>query len=262
MMSKPTTIIVILFFLVTLPAFGETLQVPEHAPLWMHNGATAILILHIAGGVIGILTGWIAIASRKGQRLHRLSGKTFFVAMFVSYLIAACTAPFLESGTRPNTIAGILALYLLLSGISAARRRSFIASYKERFGLFVAFFITFMGGWFAIEGFINATGSVDGTPPQAFLVFIITGCFALYGEIRVLKRGQLSNVERIKRHLWRMCASFFIASASFFVGQPQVFPAWFNDTLLPDMLSFAPIFFTIYFLVRYSKTIQRKRYTS
>lgn len=262
MISKPMAIIVILLFLVTLPAFGETLKVPEHAPWWTHLGATSLLFLHIVGGVIGILTGWVAIASKKGRRLHRLSGQTFFVAMFVSYLIAASVAPFLDSGTRPNTIAGILALYLLLSGVSAAQRRPFKASHKERFGILVAFFVTFMGVWFAIEGLINATGSVDGTPPQAFLIFIITGSFALYGELRVLKHGQLSNVERIKRHLWRMGASFFIASASFFMGQPQVFPARFNETLLPDILSFAPIIFMIYFLMRYSRTSQRTKNAS
>ncbi|MEM7020904.1 MAG: hypothetical protein AAF512_26625, partial [Pseudomonadota bacterium] len=76
---------------------------------------------------------------------------------------------------------------------------------------------------------------------------------AVYGEARVLMKGQLSNADRVKRHLWRMCASFFIASGSFFVGQPQVFPVWFNATPLPDLLAFAPIIIMIYFLVRYSR---------
>lgn len=227
------------------------------APAWAHLGATTILVLHIAGGAIGILTGWIASASKKGQNLHRISGRTFFVAMFVSYLIAACVAPFLNDDARPNTVAGILALYLLLSGLAAARRRPFRASRAERIGLLVALFITAMGAWFAFESFQGPAGTVDGSPPEAFAVFIITGCFAVFGEVRLLMRGQLSNADRIKRHLWRMCASFFIASGSFFVGQPQVFPVWFNETPLPNLLSFAPIIIMAYFLVRYSRTPKR-----
>jgi hypothetical protein len=238
-------------------AWAETLQVPVDAPWWAHLGATTILIVHIAGGAIGILTGWIASASKKGQKLHRISGQTFFVAMFVSYLIAACVAPFLDDGARPNTVAGILALYLLLSGVAAARRRQFKASQAERMGLLVALFTTAIGAWFAFESHQDPAGSLDGSPPEAFAVFIITGCFAIFGEVRVLMRGRLSNAERVKRHLWRMCASFFIASGSFFVGQPQIFPVWFNETPLPDLLSFAPIIIMIYFLVRYGRTPKR-----
>ena len=238
-------------------AWAETLQVTDDARWWANSGATMILILHIAGGAIGILTGWIASASRKGQKLHRISGQTFFVAMFVSYLIAACVAPFLNDGARPNTVAGILALYLLFSGVAAARRRQFKASQAERIGLLFALFITAMGAWFAFESFLGPAGNIDGSPPEAFAVFIIMGCFAIIGEVRVLMRGQLSNADRIKRHLWRMCASFFIASGSFFVGQPQVFPVWFNETPLPDLLSFAPIIIMIYFMLRYSRTAKQ-----
>jgi uncharacterized membrane protein len=221
---RPLITLLVVFTSIFAPsARAKTLQVPDDAPWWGSIGAATILILHIAGGAIGILSGWIASASRKGQKLHRISGQTFFVAMFVSYLIAACVAPFLNDGARPNTVAGILALYLLLSGVAAARRRQFKVSQAERIGLLFALFITAMGTWFAFESFQGPVGTVVGSPPEAFAVFIITGCFAILGEVRVLMRGQLSNADRVKRQLWRMCASFFIASGSVFVGQPQVF---------------------------------------
>jgi hypothetical protein len=35
--------------------------------------------------------------------------------------------------------------------------------------------------------------------------------------------------------------SIFIASGSLVFGQPQVFPTWFNQSPLPDLLSFAPL---------------------
>ncbi len=254
---SPARLLALSLALLAFPAFGETLKIPEGAPWIAQFGASAILVLHIAGGAIGILTGWIASFVKKGKKAHRISGQAFFISMFISYLIAACVAPFLDVGSKPNTVAAILALYLLLTGIGAARRRQFKASNSERIGVFAALLITAMGIWFAFDAAFGATGTVDGTMPEAFAVFIVTGVFAVYGDARVLNRGKLTGAERVKRHLWRMCASFFIASGSFFVGQPQVFPGWFNETPLPNILSFAPILIMIFFLVRYSRTPKR-----
>jgi len=93
---------------------------------------------------------------------------------------------------------------------------------------------------FATSAQIN-TFQVDGSPPQAFLLFTITGAFAAAGELNVLVRGQLSNVSRIVRHLWRMCMSLFIASGSFFLGQQQVFPQALQGSALLSMFALAPL---------------------
>ncbi len=257
-MKKYARLLVCPVFLFVTPAWGDTLQVPDDAPSWVHFGATALLLLHIGGGVVGIVSGAIASTVRKGRKAHKISGRVFFGGMLVAYVIAAVVAPFIASGQRPNFVAGILALYLLLWGVSAAWRRNFQASLWEKVGLAAALFVTAMGGWFAYTAAQSPSGTVDGSPPQAFVVFVVLGLAAVVGEIRVLIRGALSNVERQKRHLWRMCGSFFIAAGSLFFGQPQVFPVWFNESLLPDLLSFAPLFVMIYWLVRLSRTTTKR----
>ncbi|HEY0612595.1 MAG TPA: hypothetical protein VGD35_23125 [Chitinophaga sp.] len=53
---------------------------------------SATLIFHIAGGTLSLLSGLLAIVTRKGGRLHRAGGKVFFAAMtlvFVTALIMA-----------------------------------------------------------------------------------------------------------------------------------------------------------------------------
>jgi len=40
-----------------------------------------LLIMHILGGSIGLLSGAFAMAVRKGSRLHRASGNLFTIAM-------------------------------------------------------------------------------------------------------------------------------------------------------------------------------------
>lgn len=222
-------------------ALADTLQARPGDPAWMHLGADALLWAHIAGGAIGMLTGVVALAVRKGQRAHRAAGSVFFLAMFVAYAIGAGVAPFLETGQRPNFVAGIMALYLLVSGAAAARRRDVKAGAPEVIGLIVALSISAAGVVFMRMGAASPSGTVDGSPPQAFLLFTIAGAFAAAGELHVLVRKLLPNASRIARHLWRMCFSLFIASGSFFLGQMQVFPEALQQSVLLPVLALAPL---------------------
>jgi uncharacterized membrane protein len=222
-------------------ALADNLKAAPGDPAWMHLGAAALLWAHIAGGAIGMITGVVALASRKGQPVHRAAGSVFFFAMFTAYAIGAGVAPFLDTGQRPNFVAGIMALYLLISGAMAARRRDAKAGAPEVIGLIVALGITAAGVIFMRMGAASPSGTVDGSPPQAFLLFTIAGVFAAAGELHVLLRRQLSNVSRIARHLWRMCFSLFIASGSFFLGQQQVFPEDMQDSVLLPVAALAPL---------------------
>lgn len=222
-------------------ALADTLEAGPGDPAWMHLGANTLLWAHIAGGAIGMVTGVVALAVRKGQRVHRAAGSVFFMAMFVAYAIGAAVAPFLDTGQRPNFIAGIMALYLLISGTMAAKRREAKAGAPQIIGLIIALSIAAAGVILMRMGAASPTGTVDGSPPQAFFLFTIAGAFAAAGELNFLVRGQLSNVSRIARHLWRMCFSLFIASGSFFLGQPQVFPEALQGSILLLVLALAPL---------------------
>jgi uncharacterized membrane protein len=195
-----------------------------------------------------MITGVVALAARKGKAVHRAAGSVFFLAMFMAYAIGGGVAPFLETGQRPNFVAGIMALYLLISGARAARRRDVQAGPPEIIGLIVALSITAAGVTFMQMGAASPSGTVDGSPPQAFLLFTIAGAFAAGGELHVLVRKQLSNTSRIARHLWRMCFSLFIASGSFFLGQPQVFPEALRESVLLPALALTPLPIMLFWL--------------
>ncbi|MFN7611402.1 MAG: hypothetical protein ACK5QX_10785, partial [bacterium] len=150
----------------------------------------------------------------------------------------------------PNFVAGIMALYLLVSGVMAARLRDVKAGAPEVIGFIVAVSITVAGVIFMRMGAASPSGTVDGSPPQAFLLFTIAGAFAAAGELHVLVRKQLSNVSRIARHLWRMCFSLFIASGSFFLGQMQVFPEALRNSALLYILALAPLPVMLFWLAK------------
>ena len=242
-------------------ALADNLEAAPGDPAWMHLGANALLWAHIAGGAIGMVTGVVALASRKGQKVHRAAGSVFFLAMFMAYAIGAGVAPFLETGQRPNVVAGVMALYLLVSGALAARRREVKAGAPEVIGLIIALSITAAGVIFMHIGAASPSGTVDGSPPQAFFLFTIAGAFAAAGELHVLLRKTLSNTSRIARHLWRMCFSLFIASGSFFLGQQQVFPEAFRDSVLLYVVALSPLPDMLFWLgkVRFDDWRRRRR---
>jgi uncharacterized membrane protein len=223
------------------PAMAETLKLPPEAPLILQIAVASLLWLHIGGGAAGILTGAIALASRKGSRIHRSAGKTFFVVMLVCYVIATGVAPFLETGQRPNFIAGVTALYLLLSGWATVQRPEVKADAWRFIGLAAALSIAGAGWLFMQMGAESPTGTVDDTPPEAFMLFLLAGLFAAAGEVHVLIRCGLSGPARLARHLWRMCLSLFIAAGSFFFGQQQSMPEWMQGSPVLMVLGFAPL---------------------
>lgn len=223
-------------------AHAVRLEIDEAAPLWMHLGAAILLYAHISGGAIGLISGVAAIGSRKGQPIHRAAGKIFFLSMFITYAIGAGVAPFLTEGQRPNFVGGLFALYLLISGVWTARQRGSLRSGANTYlGMAAAFSIMASGLVFMWMGANSPTGTIDGSPPHAFFLFAIGGAFALAGEVHVLARGALFGASKLARHLWRMCFSMFIASASLFLGQPQVFAESFNASFWPYLLAFAPL---------------------
>lgn len=223
------------------PAIAETLKPAPDAPVWMHWGAALLLWLHIGGGTLGLLSGTVAVLSPKGRPVHRAAGKVFFVSMFIAYAVGAGVAPFLETGQRPNFVAGILALYLLVTAWLAAKRRDPVVGLIEYGGLAVALTVVAAGAYFMMQGMNDPSGTVDGSPPQAFVLFIVTGLLAAGGELHVVLRRTITGVSRISRHLWRMCMSLFIASGSFFLGQQQILP----EAVRGSLWQFGPVIFPL-----------------
>lgn len=227
------------------------LHVDPDAPRWMHIAATTLLTLHIGGGSLGILSGTVALLSRKGAPLHRAAGSVFFAAMLTAYAVAAGVSPFLDRGQWVNTIAAITALYLLISGwLTVKRGEDARAGTLERTGLVVALAVAGCGALINYLAAKTSSGTIDGSPPQAAYVFVFAGTVAAAGELNVILRGGIAGAARVARHLWRMCFSLFIAAGSFFLGQQQVMPEWLQGSPILVALALAPLGFLAFWLFR------------
>lgn len=208
-----------------------------------------LLTLHISAGMVGIVSGAVAMSLRKGSPRHALAGKIFVVAM----LIMAASAVYLAAVKHQNNNVGggILTIYLVATAWLTARRRDGETSIFD-WGALLIPLAAGIGGWISgFEALHSPTGPKDGVPAGMHFFMGSVMLLAAAGDVRMLVRGGVFGAQRIVRHLWRMCFGLFIATGSFFVGQgSKVFPTLLrqsNVLLVPAVL---PLLFLIFWLFR------------
>ena len=208
------------------------------------------LILHIAGGTAAILAGFAALAYRKGGRHHALAGKVFFGAMIVMVSLGAALA--LAKGDLGTASAALLAGYLFVTGWATAHNSTATAGTFERIAFVVAVATMALFSLFGFWAGTSPTGSFSGYRPV--LYFVWAGLFALAAglDLNFIVRSTLGRVQRLRRHLWRMCTALFIASGSFFLGQQKVMPLWMKGSPWLWIPALAPLVLMLFWLIRVS----------
>jgi uncharacterized membrane protein len=82
---------------------------------------TPVLIIHIAAGGLGLLSGTAALSVRKGERLHRAFGTVFFLSMLTMATLGAYVAA--QIPIRGTVGSAFLTFYLVATGWMTVRRK-------------------------------------------------------------------------------------------------------------------------------------------
>lgn len=224
------------------------LQVSPDSSVLVRAGAALILTLHIAGGSLGIVSGFAALFLRKGSRRHRVAGMVFVASMLTMASIGATVAPLLLD--RVSTVAGILTFYLVATAWTTVRRTTpGVGAFDMIMPLIpigvVVAGLTFM--WIAAH---SPSGRVDGQPNAALFIFVVIGAIAAAGDVHVLLRRGLTGAQRMARHLWRMCFSLFVASGSLFLGQQRIMPQALRGSPLMFVPEIVVLGLLLFWLIR------------
>ena len=220
-----------------------------------------ILIVHILGGTVGLVSGTAAMCFRKGSRRHVLAGRIFVASMLIMGAFAAYLA---VVRNQPNNIGGgILTVYLVGTAWLTARRRDGETNRWD----WVLLLIPLANGillWMTGVKVLRSGHSSLGGVPVGMMFFLGSVCLlAAAGDVRMLVRGGVAGVKRISRHLWRMCFGLFIAAGSFFLGGSNrplrllstvglgkyLSPAIFGTTLYL-VLTILPLILLVFWLLR------------
>jgi uncharacterized membrane protein len=224
------------------------LTVPPDSPWWVKDAAEAILLLHIGGGTLGMVSGTAAVVAEKGGRLHRFAGNVFFGAMLAMAAVGATVSPFLHDYV--SSIAGFLTLYLVATGWATVQRPEGATGLFEKLGFVMALFGIALAFAFFEAARRNPNVMIDSAPPQALYLFMGIAGLAAAFDLKVIVAGGIKGAPRIARHLWRMCFAFFVATGSFFLGQQKVMPVWMHGSPLLFIPALAPLGFLIVWMIK------------
>lgn len=179
--------------------------------------------IHIIAGLLALIAGAVALYAAKGQKVHRKSGMVFAIAMLVMSSTGAVMAIFMKPN-RVNVVAGVLTFYLVSTGLLTVMRS--VDQSRRLLACLMAVALT--GGAFAfamaLQAMNSPNGTVDGIPAPPLFMFAVVGTLAGLLDVRVLVARKIEGAHRLARHLWRMTFAMWIATMSFFIGQPKVFP--------------------------------------
>ena len=218
-------------------------------PSWLH---LAIMGIHIASGLLALPAGAIAAGARKGGQLHARAGTLFVAAMLTLGVTAEVLDPF-RTTTQRTPLVGVFVCYFVLTSWVTARRRDGRTGWFETGAAIVAIGFAAAVAW----GAINGSTSPAGRGP----VFVLAGLCLLagLGDLNAALRGRLTAAQRIRRHLWRMCFAFFIATGSFFIGQQDILPAAVRGSPWLFVLGFAPFALMAFWMIRlrFAKALAR-----
>ena len=207
-----------------------------------------LLVFHILAGSVALGSGTGAMIFRKGSRRHRASGNVFVASMFC--LAASGAYIGFMKHQALNGLMGLLTFYLVATAWLTAKRAEGETGIIDIAALVMVLAVVSGLVFYGVEAASGETGSKDGYPAGAYFVFASWGLLFAAGDVRMLVRRGVHGKQRLVRHLSRMCFALFFATASFFLGQQQVFPAALRDTNLLLIPALLPLALLIFWLVR------------
>lgn len=210
-----------------------------------------LLIFHILAGSISIVSGFIAMSSRKGKKSHTKAGSIFLIAMLAMCLSGAALS--IWSAITITLLVSLLTLYLVATAWRASARFKQTVSWADAIGFILVSSIAVSFFYHGHLASVSPTGTIDnisiGSTP--YFVFGFLSLFAGLRDLSFILKTKRSIKQAQPAHIWRISIALFISTSSFFTGNPQVFPEWFNQSFIAPVPEQIVFLVMLYYLARY-----------
>lgn len=178
-----------------------------------------LLTIHILAGAIALLCAVLAVVSKKGQKLHVISGRAYFWGMTAIFL-TAIPMSIISSNVFLFLIA-FFSFYLAFSGIRFARNRKGIATTLDWIAVGLMF-LSGAGMWILATTYFVA----DNTQYITLLVFGFLAIVLGYGDFKSYKNKTAVGKQRIARHLGNMLGGSIAVITAVLVVNVSIEPVW------------------------------------
>jgi uncharacterized membrane protein len=179
-----------------------------------------IYYIHAPLGGIALLAGGISLVVKKGNNVHRKSGKIFFFSMLFS-AISAFVISVLPNHESPFLFSiGLFSSYFLISGLRSLNFKE--KEFQLRIDKLIAYFI-FLTGISMILYPIVLYSKLN----IILTVFGVVGIVFGFRDLRLFKDIKRLKKNWLKLHLGKMTGGYIAAVSAFFVVN-QILPGIWN----------------------------------
>ena len=218
----------------------------------MENVFKIFLVLHIAGGTLGLITGTINLIRRKGDRIHKRTGKVFMYSM-----LTAGFSSLVLSILHPNYflfMIGIFTLYMIATGkryinmkLSGGTQKATRVDWGITIVMLAAA-VLFIGLGIKILTKPNFFGTV-------FIVFGTLGLlFVKLDFVNYQGRSRAKNYWLLA-HLQRMTGAYIASLTAFLVVNAKYFPEYMPAALFWLL----PTAILVPFIIRWSRKYEVRK---
>jgi uncharacterized membrane protein len=216
--------------------YHDRVMIHGHTPPHVVN-----IAIHVLAGVAAIVSGLVAIASRKGGRVHVKSGRLFIYAYIVLVITAILGVAVFEFRSF-LAIATIASSYDVFAGYRALRLRGRRPQFMDRAASLLALL--------APAAFVFAIRALHKPWSPALTWSVLGGLIglALYDLFRIVLPISWLRRVWLQEHLYKMMAAFIAATAT---GAATILPQWAPWSALVPVIAGEGL--TVYFLFAYRR---------
>ncbi len=187
-----------------------------------------ILLLHIIAGSIGLIMGTFVLIRKKGNKIHKLLGKIFSIAM-VSTGFSAFALSYINTNVF-LFIVGVFTIYLTISGNRMLYLKEILKGQKPQIiDYSITFFMLLASVAFLYLGILNIVKANNFG--FVLILFGITSLVLCYKDYVIYVNRNIDKLFWLKNHIGRMTGAYIAALTAFIVVNNTFFPPIFAWSL-------------------------------
>ena len=182
-----------------------------------------ILITHIGAGTVALLSGPIAMFTKKGGKSHRRAGKVYAIGMVIVFITAVTLSVFKDIPFL--LMIAFFSFYLVVSGYRALSYKKLHKGQKVAAGDFVFCWACFILSWVLVGWGVYKIGWEGNIFGLVGIVLGLLACRLIYTNISAFKKKPNDPQYWLFAHVTGMGGAYIATFTAFAVVNVTFLPA-------------------------------------